>query len=403
MLKLHLADAVAKNYYTRWNSEIHVKQQLIVDYVYSEKNRIPLNKRFKYKIITALNDIALKLLQGDNLDDIGDIRYFIENASDLEELSDAHPMYHQNILTYDEIDWEDINTIHENESDECDSSSVDNKTIDVVSSTQDTVSSENSKVTRKILINRADKPIRQSKMSDIWLKPRFPQFDVNDIWLEGEADGNYLVIRKSLPRIPKVQSDISITTEFDDLNDEDFLKLFPNTILKPRFEKLYYDLDGRFKNVKNHPVLGNLIMIDGYSYDQIVDNVIRYPHFYNLKRVVDGKWVNFYTKIEIDGELYPITEVWNDLSESKGIPTDVHYMKEYVIRRYLLERDVQGINHNYPLWGSLNPFITLFAPIDTYKELGYTDCLEISKQCVKSRINFYYTRNPIVRRLLKDE
>lgn len=407
MKKLYLADAVDRNTYSKYNSEIHIKQQIIVDFLYDSRSGICFYKEYKRKIINAINLIAFRILQGDNLDSIKDAGYFIDNCPMVDEQELSTVLTSNNVLKFDSIDWSDLEELHEKSEEGSNDSFFDRQ--DTKAEFNDDESMESFDDHELTMAERFSKmkelttPTRESRITDIWLKPRFPQFDVNDIWLEGIADGNHLVIRRSLPRIPRVQSDISVTTDFNELEDKDFLKLFPNKILQPRFERIYYEADESFYNVKKHPILGNIIMIEGYSYEQIVDNVVKYPHFYKLKREVDGKWLNFYTRIEIDGELYETAKVWDSLPEAAGLPKDTQYIKEYVIRRYLLERDIKGIKHKWPLWKSLDPFITLFAPMEVYRKLGYTDYLEMAKQCVKSRVSFYYTRNPIVRRLLGNE
>ena len=408
MKKLHLADAVDRNSYSRYNTEIHTEQQAIVDFLYDKNNDINITNQYKKRIIRLLNTIALKTFQGDNLDTIHAIDYAIDNCSSVDAYEFAETVSPSSFLKYDNIDWSDLDELHDNEAEqESYDDSFDKEEVKAeFNETEDKESFDDHELTMKERFSRIKElttTTRESKITDIWLKPRFPQFDVNDIWLEGMADGNHLVIRRSLPRIPRVQSDISVTTDFNELKDEDFLKLFPNKILKPRFERIYYEADENFFNVKKHPILGNIVMVNGFTYDQIVDNVVRYPHFYKLKRDIDDKWINFYTRIEIDGELYETAKIWNELPEAAGLPKDTQYMKEYVIRRYLLERDIKGIKHKYPIVGSLEPFITLFAPMEVYKELGYTDYIGMAKQCVRSRVSFYYTRNPIVRRLLGNE
>ena len=74
------------------------------------------------------------------------------------------------------------------------------------------------------------------------------------------------------------------------------------------------------------------------------------------------------------------------------------WVKEYVIRRYLLEEEI-GISHSYKIAGSLDPFLTLFMPANKYIERGYPDVLEIVKQCVTSRIRYKQSRSPILRRI----
>ena len=103
-------------------------------------------------------------------------------------------------------------------------------------------------------------------------------------------------------------------------------------------------------------------------------------------------------EIELEGELYNTAEVWDTLPESKVIPRNSDFIKDYVIRRYLLEEEA-GIEHKYKIHGTLEPFITLFMPPEMYAKRGYTDSLQIVKQCVRSRILYKRTTNPMLKRL----
>ena len=442
----HLAEVFADIKYSKDNSFIHVTQQRVLEEVYENAEHINMSKDFQKQLISALNLIAYKILIKDTLDPIEDPLEFIATHEHIDDYELKKILKPDQLITRSMVDWgdlynlcpdepmndsssedscvsdvdddadvahetEDVN-IEDDEKDDEKDEKIDKETEDVsdessvISKADDEVTDRNESVFNE---SYSDKFVflpqndRESNISDIWLKPRFPQFDVNDIWLEGMADGNHLVIRRSLPKIPKVQSDITVTTDISDMNDVDFLKLFPNKILKSRFEQMYAIVDDDFSNVFSHNVLGNLVIIDGYDMSDIVDNVVKYPHFYRLMRCVDGKMVNFYKYIELDGELYHTLDVWDDLPEAHGIPRTAQFIKEYVIRRYLLERDVKHIQHRYPLYGALDPFITLFCDMRTYSMLGYKDHLAMAKQCVKSRVNFYYTRNPIIKRLLGNE
>ena len=112
MTKLHLADAVDKNQYSRFNSEIHVKQQVIVDTLYNTDNVIKLNKVYKQSIIDALNTISFRILQGDNLDNIKNGNYFIDNCPKLHEYELASVVDSKNILKLDNVDWSDLEELH---------------------------------------------------------------------------------------------------------------------------------------------------------------------------------------------------------------------------------------------------------------------------------------------------
>lgn len=113
--------------------------------------------------------------------------------------------------------------------------------------------------------------------------------------------------------------------------------------------------------------------------------------------MVNGEIESFYSTIEINGEIHNILDIWDSLPDAKRMPKSSEYIKEYVARRYLLERDIKHIDHKYKMYGSLDPFLTLFTTSDMYKDFGYTDSLEIAKCCVRSRVNYKQTRNPIIR------
>lgn len=233
---------------------------------------------------------------------------------------------------------------------------------------------------------------------DLYLQPpKIPRMDVSKPIFTAYADGTRYAIYTSLPLIPTRQNEISTTTDFNALTDKDFLNLFPNRFIPTRAKSMYDEVDDVYYDV----TLGNIIQISGYSLSQCIDCVVRYPHLYKFSRILDGRSCTFYTHIEIDGELYKITDVWDDLEDCKMLPKTVDYMKEYVARRYLLERDA-GVQHKYPLFGTIDPFLTLFTTAEQYAQLGYYDSLDIAKQCVKARIRFKRSRNPVLRKFLTD-
>lgn len=234
-----------------------------------------------------------------------------------------------------------------------------------------------------------------TQKEDLYIKyPTVPQFKYGDVHISGYINGNLYTIYNSLPLIPTKQCEISATTNVDMMSDNNLLGLYPNRIIKTRDECMYDDVPGIYR----HEILGNIIPIDGYSQEEIIDNIVRYPHIFRLCRIIDDQIVNMYSSIEIDGELQRTLDVWESLPESSVIPRTAAYIKEYVVRRYLLEEQ-HGIKHKYPIYGSFEEFITLFMPIDNYKELGYTDILGMAKQCVVARVNYKRSRNPILRGL----
>lgn len=145
--------------------------------------------------------------------------------------------------------------------------------------------------------------------------------------------------------------------------------------------------------------LGVILPINGFTYDQIRENIIKYPHFYKLKRKINNNFVSFYSNIEIDNSLHDTLEVWDSLPDSKLIPKTTEFIKEYVVRRYLLERDIYKIKHKYPIFGNIDPFLTLFTTPADYIQFGFSDTEYIAKQCVISRVNYLQTRNPVLRKV----
>lgn len=226
--------------------------------------------------------------------------------------------------------------------------------------------------------------------------PAIPQIDYSKApWISGVVNGEEYAIYESLPRIPTVQNEISVTTDSSIMRDRDFLNLFPNHVMHTRRPAMYEKVDGLYYD----PDIGTILPIEGYTLEQCIDNVIQYPHLFQLKRFVKNEWVMFSSYIEINGELLPSVAAWNDIPDSKKIPAHPEYIYEYVLRRYLLERDIGKVYHKYDIWGTLDPFLTLFAPADWYAKHGYKDSLDISKKCVDSRVFFLRSRNPIIRKI----
>lgn len=237
--------------------------------------------------------------------------------------------------------------------------------------------------------------VNSTSKEDLYLAPpKYPRFDTNVIKLAQKADYDRTsIMYQSLPIIPRSQHEISITTDVDMMTPSDLLKLFPNVIIQTRRPPLYIEIP----KLKYYEDIGLVIPIEGFKEKQIVDNIIKYPHLYQLKREVDGDIVPFHTYIEINSTLYRTEDIWDTLPISKLVPKQNEYILEYVVRRYLLERDIKHINHKYPIIGSLDPFLTLFGNKDFYINHGFKDVEDIAKQCVVSRINYKKSRNGIVK------
>ena len=238
--------------------------------------------------------------------------------------------------------------------------------------------------------------VSDTDKSDLYIQPPvIPQFDVNNPIASGNIDGNLFAVFSSFPQIPTKQNEISATTNVDMMMDKDLLKLFPKNFIRTRAECMYMPCE----KIEMHPLLGLILPIHGYTRAQLIDNLIKYPHLFKLQRNVEDKVESFYSSIEIDGELKKILEIWYDLPESLVIPHSKEFIKEYVVRRYLLERDIKGIEHRYSMYGTLDPYLTLFAPADVYANMGYNDSVELARACVKSRVSYKQSRNPVLRRL----
>lgn len=206
-------------------------------------------------------------------------------------------------------------------------------------------------------------------------------------------------VHVSLPQVPTKQCEVSCTTDVNNMTSKQLLDLFPNRFVRTRSPLMYESKDG----VTLDPDFGLLVPVDGFTDAEVRDCIIRYPHIFKLKRVApDGSLISFYNHIEIDGELIDTLEAWSFLPEAKALDFDsmetrqeqVEFMKEYAIRRYLLERDVKGIKHKYPVVGELPEFVTLFMPADMYAKEGFKDPVELARTCVKARVSYLASRNP---------
>lgn len=236
----------------------------------------------------------------------------------------------------------------------------------------------------------------KTEKEDLYIQsPVIPQFNYSSKWMTGYVDGEEFTIYSTLPEIPTKQNEISCTTDVTKMTDSELLNLYPDHFIRTRAPVMYESCEG----LTLHPTLGLLLPIKNYAEEQLIQNLIQYPHLFKLLRKVDNDAYNFYLHIEIDGKLCGILDVWDDLPDTKFIPKQREFVKEYVVRRYLLERDIDHIEHKYPLLGKLDPFLTLSMPSSKYTELGYPDSISLAKQCVVSRVNYKISRNPMVRRL----
>lgn len=257
---------------------------------------------------------------------------------------------------------------------------------------QDFVNAVTKAVAKKLNITLTPK-------EDLYLvSPVYPRITkelaINTVSPSGQPNQMY----KSYPIIPTKQTEVSITTNVDQMTDRELISLYPTTFIRTRHPQMYERIEG----CNYDDDLGLIIPVKGFNKNELFRNIVEYPHLYQIKRCIGteyGKPVYepFEKKIEIGGELHDTSEVWESLPDAKKLPNSRQYWKEYVIRRYLLERS-HGIKHNYPIVGDLNPYLTLIGPPDYYKSIGFKqkDILFLAQCCVKSRVSFRASRNGVV-------
>lgn len=357
-------------------SELHAK---LITYVVSHFRN---SNQYKQKVVDALNIITYAVYANDPLPFNWSSKDPFKNMPDIEDellretLGDVY-------LTVDGIEW-DVDASY---------GSAD------VSETQSKQTITRPKKKEPILpkvFPPATGIASPTLKQDLYIQsPVIPQIDYSKVWMTGVVDSETYTIYETLPRIPTKQNEISCTTNPSQMTDKELLRLFPNVRIRTRAASMYEPISG----IKLHPILGLILPIKEYTEQQLIENLLQYPHFFKLAREIDGKQCSFYSHIEIDGELVNILDVWDDLPESQIIPKQADFIKEYVVRRYLLERDIDGISHKYPLFGDLDPFLTLPLTTSDYVDFGYTDLVKLARQCVASRVNYKVSRNPIVRRL----
>lgn len=231
-----------------------------------------------------------------------------------------------------------------------------------------------------------------------------PAIDCTQIYLKSlDLAGRPIDVYPTLPTIPTNQCEVSATTNIDTMIDMDFLKMFPNEVIRARHPMMY----GTFTDVVNvhgdpmeievDEVLGYIPVINGYTREQIIDNIIKYPQFTYWYRQEGRDRTPFTKYMEIDGELVPRMK-W--LRESKdpdlnNVPGNEYFIKDYMYRKYILDEEYGGIKHKYPPFGTYGPFMSLFMPTELYQKFGYKDVANIGRQCVQNRIDFFRSRNPL--------
>ncbi len=240
-----------------------------------------------------------------------------------------------------------------------------------------------------------DVTIVETPSTDLYIQaPEIPQFDVTRPWIQKQVGADLLTIYTTLPDIPLRQRDISITTNVEKMTDSDLMKLYPNHFVRTRAKELYVPQT----NMDFDKDFGVILPIDDYSKEQVLDNIIKYPHLYKLAREQDGELVSFYAYMEIEGELVDTLSVWDSLEISKWIPKNAEFIKEYIVRKYLMDIEYKGATFKYPIFGTLDPFLTLFMPAEEYAKRGY-NVVDLARKCVQSRVSYKQSRSPVLRRI----
>ena len=385
---LNLSAQLADRYPPKVRSQLTVAHENLISQFISDKPD-ELNYDIKRDIVQAINCISYMFISGDTIPkrwNIQDPRHTFSLVDDdnLRRVLLPCRLY----ITTKMVDWMAL------------SSAPDIHVLDISSQ----LTSTSAVSASKVKVYSPDTSSHSSTTSvgldtdksDLYIQcPMIPQFDTRSVWRSCYMDGSRYVIYMSYPIVPTKQNEISVTTDVNVISNDSLLNLFPNRLIHTRAASMYESYPG----LELDPVLGAIIPVEGFTRDEIVDNIIRYPHLFRLMKCIDNDVKSFYTSIEIDGQLHKIADIWSSLPESKTIPYNKDFIKEYVVRRYLLERDIHHVKHRYSMYGTLEPFLTLFTSPEGYQQLGYSNALELAKQCVISRVSFKQSRNPILRRI----
>lgn len=250
-------------------------------------------------------------------------------------------------------------------------------------------------------------------LDDIVLATKpYQRFDTSRVWKKVYDDcGRPMNMYATLPIIPKKQRDISVTTNVDRMSKSELLNLYPKTSPVNGFRS-HPIFRQQYEGFTTDPIFGFIPKIEGFTEEQVIDNIIKYPSLDSTTRLkIRPKTTNmkypqpFYHDIEIDGELIDCKKITEEICEripdiSRFIHAGAAYYPiiwDYIVRRYLLERDILHMEHKYPMYGDLQPFASLCLSADEYVKRGYTDDIEeFAYNHVKSRIHYLESINPVI-------
>ena len=250
-------------------------------------------------------------------------------------------------------------------------------------------------------------------LDDIVLATKpYQRFDTSRVWKKVYDDcGRPMNMYATLPIIPKKQRDISVTTNVDRMSRSELLNLYPKTTPVKGFRS-HPIFRQQYEGFTTDPIFGFIPKIEGFTEEQVIDNIIKYPSLDSTTRLkIRPKTTSmkypqpFYHDIEIDGELIDCKKITEEICEripdiSRFIHAGAAYYPiiwDYIVRRYLLERDILHMEHKYPMYGDLQPFASLCLSADEYVKRGYTDDIEeFAYNHVKSRIHYLESINPVI-------
>ena len=372
-----------------------------------------LRLKHRERAIDTLNSIVTAILKDDTLPDTIDARH----GSDY-DIDDMKSTLGNAYVTVDMFDWNvmldsadasddviisfsdhkqiknDMN--HDNSSSHSKNyANNDQNQMEITISSSDTAKSDFNSTNEEFTGYK-------SKFEDIDLSFRpLPIRDKSKLWDVCYDDcDREMKVYHSYPIIPTKQNEITITTPYDEISDVDLMRLFPDHFIHTRLKEMYEPREG----FTLHPKLGFIPKITGFTEEQVIDNIIKYPRFAHIFRLVDDpekfqrkKRVAFISRIEVDGKLLNLKEAIKTVEDMKCLPNLNVFYFDYIMRRYLLERDYHTVEHKYPLDGYLQPFTVLFMTPEEYAEFGYTDPIDLAKQCVKHRVQFYQSVHPLTR------
>ena len=120
-----------------------------------------------------------------------------------------------------------------------------------------------------------------TQKEDLYIKsPVYPRFDYTKPWLSQQDGVDKFVIYTTLPEIPTKQNEISVTTDVNMISDTELMRLYPSRIIHTRASVMYESIPG----LNMDPDLGLILPVEGFEEDELIDNIIRYPHLYKLQR-----------------------------------------------------------------------------------------------------------------------